>query len=547
MLSLVTTRSYSSDEKLVAECVSMCQMFNLKPEDLKWKLEALNFRPSATRSELTPITLDSISTLKKKLQRDLAKDNAKKLQVRQRNSENAVVNRSRLPSSMGRNTNAGVAISVPKVSGAVKIENGESVIAHLSSVLFRGPELDLASRKNRAYRYMYEKISERSEALDQVIDDLGDLIRGHYDISELGDPSSSTDLSEGAVMIESSRLTSSGARIPLRFDPVLKIRGNAKGAGGISIFPGAIVALRGKNGGGGYFVATEILALPPLKASPAASGIEDPKLDPSTASLPFSVCVACGPYTPDANLSYKPWRYFLQNIKTSKPEVVILLGPFIDSTHPKIKTGDVDSAPAQLFKAHILAPLCSFLDSSPNSIAVIVPSIRDLMSHHAVFPQSEFDGSIFNNDPRIRLLPNPGRFSINDISFAATSVDVLFHLRKEEFIKRGIEVEPSNDETGSDVMAGLSRHLLQQRRCSAFVLGLNCYLLEHSFYPLFPTPQDLASEVNLDVSHLEGARLTDDAGVDYAPDVLILPSRLKHFAKVMLAKHYGYHFFKTQR
>ncbi|KAF8997523.1 glycosyl hydrolase family 7-domain-containing protein [Cyathus striatus] len=169
---------------------------------------------------------------------------------------------------------------------------------------------------------------------------------------------------------------------------------------------------------------SNIRQLPPLKASPVASGIEDPKLDSLIVSLPFSVCVACSPYTPDANLLYKPWRYFLQNIKTSKPEVVILLGPFIDSTHPKIKTGDVDSAPAQLFKAHILAPLCSFFDSSPNSISVIVPSICDLMSHHAMFPQSEFDGSIFNNDPRIRLLPNPGRFSINDISFAATSVEI---------------------------------------------------------------------------------------------------------------------------
>lgn len=57
----------------------------------------------------------------------------------------------------------------------------------------------------------------------------------------------------------------SGARVPLRFDASLKIRGGARGAGGIGLFPGALVALTGKNGGGGWFSVSEILVvrLPP--------------------------------------------------------------------------------------------------------------------------------------------------------------------------------------------------------------------------------------------------------------------------------------------
>lgn len=66
------------------------------------------------------------------------------------------------------------------------------------------------------------------------------------------------------------------------------------------------------------------------------------------------------------------------------------------------------------------------------------------------------------------MLPNPARFSINDITFAVTSVDVLFHLRKDEFVKRGVEVDsipPSSpDDAGTDSMTNLCRHLLQQRR-----------------------------------------------------------------------------------
>lgn len=65
------------------------------------------------------------------------------------------------------------------------------------------------------------------------------------------------------------------------------------------------------------------------------------------------------------------------------------------------------------------------------------------------------------------LLPNPCRFTLNDISFAVTSVDVLFHLRKEEFVKRAVEVEssgPEGVEIPVDPMANLCRHVLQQRR-----------------------------------------------------------------------------------
>lgn len=68
---------------------------------------------------------------------------------------------------------------------------------------------------------------------------------------------------------------------------------------------------------------------------------------------------------------------------------------------------------------------------------------------------------------RIHTLPNPARFSVNDVSFAVSSVDVLFHIRKEEYFKRGVEVDslPAHpDDSSDDTMANLCRHLLQQRR-----------------------------------------------------------------------------------
>jgi len=83
---------------------------------------------------------------------------------------------------------------------------------------------------------------------------------------------------------------------------------------------------------------------------------------------------------------------------------------------------------------------------------------------------------MFNlSEQRLFLLPNPSRFSINDVNFAVTGVDTLYHIKKEEYIKRGAEIDPIPPfpgDPGNDPMANLCRHLLQQRR----------YVPQYSFY-----------------------------------------------------------------
>ena len=126
---------------------------------------------------------------------------------------------------------------------------------------------------------MFEKISQRSEALDDLIDDFAETIKDSYGISELGDPhfnseesiytvgrilSPPTDSSKVAVSslyLESSRLVGGGKRISLRFSSpdVLKVRGGAPGMKGFGLFPGCLVCVKGRNGGGGAFVVEEVL------------------------------------------------------------------------------------------------------------------------------------------------------------------------------------------------------------------------------------------------------------------------------------------------
>ena len=51
----------------------------------------------------------------------------------------------------------------------------------------------------------------------------------------------------------------------------------------------------------------------------------DSKVDPNVSDSPFTMYIACGPYTHDTDLMYKPWRALLKNIENTKPTVVLLV------------------------------------------------------------------------------------------------------------------------------------------------------------------------------------------------------------------------------
>ncbi|KAF9236510.1 DNA polymerase alpha/epsilon subunit B-domain-containing protein [Melanogaster broomeanus] len=523
------TEAVAADDALVKECMTMCKMYNLTVENLLYKWQALSY---STTNSVTIFTLKSVPDLRAMLHQELGRTNASKQEATSRNVATV---------KFGRGTGKARGLMKPSIARSLDatlnlgpvplsmIKSGARDPAGPSRILFRGPKMDPQSQKSRAYRYMYEKVSERSEALDDRIDEFADLISRYYHIDELADPDAATEesttvvgrivldsgisasgakLNESSLVLESSRMMGSGVRVPIRLTPETKIRGGIKGLGCISFFPGAIVALRGRNGGGGFFLAEEILALPPNKT---------PSPPPNDASAAFSMCIACGPFTVDSDLEYKPWANLLDTLKATKPAVVLLIGPFVDATNSLVKDGEMDESPDNLFQRQFMEKLKGFLTHSPGSTVLLVPSTNDIISDHAVFPQCEL-GIEFSSDPRIHLLSNPCRFSVNGLFFGVSSVDVLFHLRKEEFLRRAPEIDPliPKSEPATDAMSNLARNIMQQR----------------SFYPLFPVPFDLAHEVNLDVTHSEGLRLVENED-ESVPDVLVLPSRLKQFSKVV--------------
>ncbi|KZO90375.1 DNA polymerase alpha, subunit B [Calocera viscosa TUFC12733] len=495
-------------DDVMEACISLCNLFMMPAEELfiSWEsFDSANSLSSSTSSvrakaARTQLTVSLVRDLKAHIQR------ARELKAGTEAHHRPVTAAARrsLGGRVGR-TGLGV-IGTPAPP-----DKPRQPVAVRPRV-----EVREVGEGQRSYRYMYGKISQRAEILDDIIDDMSELVRAHYDLEELGDPASVTDeevvvvgricsdtdngtkLTESSLVLESSRMGGSGVRTPLKFEPGFSVRGRSDN--GFGLFPGQIVAFRGKNGGGGWFSASEALEIP---------GLPEPFLPPTSSSTTaFNTMIACGPFTPDSDLLYRPFDQLLSEVARTKPGVLLLIGPFIDSNHPLIRKGDVDHTPLEIFQQRIGRPLHGCLNANPGLSLVIVPGVRDLVSFHSAFPQAALSETADLALPTAAIqLPNPCTMTMNGVTVSASGVDVLFHLRKEEFIKR---VEGATSQL--DPMASLASHVLSQR----------------SFYPIFPPTKDHSSDVNLDVLHYDLLRLGPAA-----PAVLVLPSMLKQFHKVV--------------
>lgn len=73
----------------------------------------------------------------------------------------------------------------------------------------------------------------------------------------------------------------------------------------------------------------------------------------------------------------------------------------MDSSHPLIKSGDVDETPEQLFANHFAQSIADILAEKPSISFFVVPSVSDTLSEHASFPQSELDVSLLYHNVRV--------------------------------------------------------------------------------------------------------------------------------------------------
>ncbi|KAF2137527.1 uncharacterized protein K452DRAFT_278516 [Aplosporella prunicola CBS 121167] len=417
-----------------------------------------------------------------------------------------------------------------------------------------------------AYKTMAMKLSEASEILDDRIDEFLQLTQEYHKLedSAFGNPASqstseiiavgriASDSNEGrlnaaSLVLETSRRTGAGLRIPLRVDKLPTY----------SFFPGQVVALRGQNASGTFFQATEILELPllpPAASTPAEldmhvarlqhTGDDDMDMDGASATRPLGVIIASGPYTPGHVLDFAALHALLESATASCPDVLILNGPFIDIEHPSVINGDFD-LPAHaipnpdkatirdVFRHYISAPLNQLAAQLPNTTIILQPSVRDAIAKHVSFPQDRLKRQEFGLPRQATIVTNPVTLSVNEAVVGLASLDVLDMLRREECV--------SDKARASNAMARWGAALVAQR----------------SFCPVFP-PTAREAYPRLEAGGREAVTVEAEDGVvegrveflpvgavldtsflklaewlTVRPDVLVTPSALTPFAKVI--------------
>ncbi|KAG8159192.1 hypothetical protein KVR01_010853 [Diaporthe batatas] len=402
-----------------------------------------------------------------------------------------------------------------------------------------------SDQKKLAYKPLGMKLSEASEILDDRIDDFLNIVMDHHklDPSAFGSAASqstteivavgriASDSSEGrlnaaSLILETSRRTGGGLRVPLGMEKIQNYQ----------FFPGQIVALRGSNISGQSFTVKEILEVPLLSnaaSTPAALQAHRDKLlggpdamETDSEPIPLNVLYASGPYTADDNLDFEPLHQLCTVASDTYADALVLTGPFIDVDHPLIASGDFDlpeeanidpdlATMASVFKYMISPILNRLVAANPAVTVLLVPSTRDVIDKHVSWPQDSFPRKDLGlHKTAVKIVGNPMTLSINEMVLGVSSQDVLWDLRGEEC---------TNRPPVPDLLARLSRYLIEQRH----------------YFPVFP-PSDRSKYPKtgaedgrpvgpmLDVSYL---KLGEMVGV--RPDVLVVPSALPPFAKVV--------------
>lgn len=356
--------------------------------------------------------------------------------------------------------------------------------------LLESPEDSLTS----SYKFMFQRLRDIRNVLTDKIEELGEGLKSHFNIEEFSPVSlpaqdtitvlgqvccdSNGKLNAHSVLLEAGP-EQGGQQTPLDLSELKEY----------SLFPGQVVVMEGMNTTGRKLVASKL-----YEGVPLPFYTPQVKMEMDEVAEPLNVLVACGPYTPSDTLTFDPLLDLISVIVRDRPDVCLLLGPFVDAKHEQIEKAQV----TETFEAIFTRCIESIVDGtkSVGCRLVFVPSQRDI-HHHFIYPQPPFVlPNLKEQAQRVTLVPDPCTLLIDGVTFGLTSTDILFHMGAEE-ISSG---------TGADRFSRILKHMLTQR----------------SYYPLYPPVE----EVNMDYEKFQSYGL-----MPLTPDVLIVPSELRYFIK----------------
>jgi DNA polymerase alpha subunit B len=308
-----------------------------------------------------------------------------------------------------------------------------------------------------------------------------------------------------------------------------------------SLFPGQIVAIEGMNTTGRKLTAHKVLdGVAPLQVKTTAQDLLRYHYSPDYQDgQPLKIMVVSGPFTTSDNLDYVPMTDLLFRAQHDQADVVILMGPFVNMQQDQVKSGNLQIDDKIVsYEAFFADKIAGFLedhykstDEACHTQFVLVPSLDDATADW-VYPQcplhdrlsspvnhkinmtgaDEYEfgtlglhhveassRSKTSSAPRrVHCVSNPCTLRINETVVGLTSTDVLFHMNGEE--------TNANLEPGSR-LGKISQHMIMQR----------------NYYPLFPPH----ASVNVDYKFMDRMQMP------VKPDLLVLPSKLAPFARVV--------------
>lgn len=532
----------ANDPQIIDKCSHLCNLFNLSAQELFSNWEAYIFKHHNDTN--TKISLENLESLQNYIQDRITLENAEssKNSLKLNNKHSTSKYRANTSNSNsfleGNDSLAGnhqikkrkLNFSSSPVKESQNAVGSNQILESVHAETIPDKETTVVNKniklianfnpKKYKYRTMNLKLLEIADYLDEKIDSIAQIVLDKYNLEEaqFADPtrqsqseiytvgrivpdsplSSSSELNLDSLFLETSRSNGFGCRVHLDLSNISKC----------SFFSGQIVALRGINATGESFKVIENLKIPYL-GSISYTSDEVENFAEIIGNDNLKVIVTSGPYHPKKSLDFTHFENFVNHINTVvKPDVVIMMGPFIDiQAIPEILSNSFFNSGEDIDDLKNLDDLfISFVSPILNEIkcqrVIILPHGSDVNNAHTPYPQAPFNRKTLGLPKTFKCFPNPSLFNINELSFGISTADIFKDLK-----------DVTTKDANSNRIERIVEHVIQQRQ----------------FYPVHPPPDAPNNNFfQLDTSYLGLSEFNDEM-----PDILILPSVVKSFAKIV--------------
>jgi len=296
-------------------------------------------------------------------------------------------------------------------------------------------------------------------------------------------------LNERSILLEGSQSSCKGARVHL----------NLSGCPNVAAFPGQVVGVLGRSGTGSEFHARDFVA-----------GIPPPLPVALRPDAQLNLMVASGPFCKRDSLDFSPLEQMFAHAMQSRPRVLLLMGPFLDSSNLKVSSGDTvipgeaEPRPYEEVYTHYVLPtlargIAPLRRANPATEVLIVPSLDEVLCFHPL-PQPPLDVSLCIEASQfitlrnlgVKFLPNPAHLEMNGMKVSISSADALSPVLRE------IVLRPN------------------ERKIEE---GLRLLLHQRSLFPVLPRDP-------VQVSESRAAALSFPYADNGVPDLCIFPSAI---------------------